>query len=214
MEDNKIIKINIIKIALKILYNILVIWCILLILIIVMQKITDSNKSIGGYRIFRVVTGSMLPQYDIGEVVICKEIPANKIKKGNDIVYRGRIGELSGKIIMHEVVDKKNDLNGKIVFHAKGTSNQEEDPEVREEQILGVVKFKSRLLTILYKMATNIYSSFFIILVLVINVFIAFKKDSPKGRMQLNSGEIEGAEEVEADASTEETEDEDNNEDE
>lgn len=107
MEDNKIIKINIIKIALKILYNILVIWCILLILIIVMQKITDSNKSIGGYRIFRVVTGSMLPQYDIGEVVICKEIPANKIKKGNDIVYRGRIGELSGKIIMHEVVDKK-----------------------------------------------------------------------------------------------------------
>lgn len=214
MEDNKIIKINIIKIALKILYNILVVWCILLILIIVMQKITDSNKSIGGYRIFRVVTGSMLPQYDIGEVVICKEIPANKIKKGNDIVYRGRIGELSGKIIMHEVVDKKNDLNGKIVFHAKGTSNQEKDPEVREEQILGVVKFKSRLLTILYKMATNIYSSFFIILVLVINVFIAFKKDSPKGRMQLNSGEIEGSEEVEADASTEETEDEDNNEDE
>lgn len=214
MEDNKIIKINIIKIALKILYNILVVWCILLILIIVMQKITDSNKSIGGYRIFRVVTGSMLPQYDIGEVVICKETPANEIKKGNDIVYRGRIGELSGKIIMHEVVDKKNDSNGKIVFHAKGISNQEEDPEVREEQILGVVKFKSRLLTILYKMATNIYSSFFIILVLVINVFIAFKKDSPKGRIQLNAGEIEVSEEVEADASTEETEDEDNNEDE
>lgn len=63
-------------------------------------------------------------------------------------------------------------------------------------------------------MATNIYSSFFIILVLVINVFIAFKKDSPKGRMQLNSGEIEGSEKVEADVSTEETEDEDNNEDE
>ena len=34
-----------------ILYNILIIFCVLLIAIIVMQRLTDSNRSIKGYKI-------------------------------------------------------------------------------------------------------------------------------------------------------------------
>ena len=167
---------KILKIVLKILYQILIIMCVLLILIIVFQKITNSNQSIAGYRIFRVITGSMEPEYDVGEVVISKEMAPEYIKVGDDIVYLGTFGEYSGKIIMHEVTEIDRDENNNLNFHAKGLHSASiEDPQIKPSQIFGVVKFKSGILTILYKLATSIYSSFVIITVLVLNVFISFK---------------------------------------
>ena len=62
--------IKIAKLSLKILYDIFIIFCVMLVAIIVMQKFSNNNRTILGYRIFRVVTGSMEPEYDIGEVVI------------------------------------------------------------------------------------------------------------------------------------------------
>lgn len=167
---------KILKIVLKILYQILIILCVILIIIIVLQKVSDSNRTILGYRIFRVVTGSMEPEYDIGEVVICKETDPNDIKVGNDIVYLGKYGEYNGKIIMHEVTGIDKDENGNLNFHAKGLHNASmEDPQIKPSQIFGVVIFKSKILTLLYKLATSIYSAFIIITILVLNVFISFK---------------------------------------
>lgn len=141
-----------------------------------LSKFSDSNRSIGGYRIFRVITGSMIPQYDIGEVVISKETNPENIKVGDDIVYRGTYGDYSGKIIMHEVIQIDVDENNRLNFHAQGLHDSSvEDPQIKANQIYGVVKFKSRLLTILYKWATSIYSAFFIIIILVLNVFISFR---------------------------------------
>lgn len=188
MENDTRLKSNIakkiIKIVLKILYQILIIMCVILTIIIVFQKITNSNRSIGGYRIFRVITGSMEPEYDIGQVVISKEVDVKDIKVGDDIVYLGKYGEYNGKIIMHSVVEIDKDENGNLNFHAKGLhSSSVEDPQIKPNQIYGVVKFKSKILTILYELATSIYSSFIIITVLVLNVFISFKLTG-KNRIQ------------------------------
>lgn len=167
---------KILKIAFKILYQLLIIMCVLLILIIAFQKISDNNKSIAGYRIFRVITGSMVPEYDIGEVVISKEVDPKKIKVGDDIVYLGNYGEYSGKIIMHEVTQIDKNEDGSLIFHAKGLFvGSVEDPLIKESQIYGVVKLKSGILTLLYRLATSIYSAFIIISILVLNVFISFK---------------------------------------
>lgn len=166
---------KIFRIVFKVIYQIIVIICLILAAVIIMQKVTDSNRSIAGYRIFRVITGSMEPEYDVGEVVISKEVPAKDIKVGDDIVYIGRYGEYSGKIIMHSIIAIDKDENGNYNFHAKGLhSSSVEDPQIKESQIYGVVKYKSKILTVLYKLATNIYTVFVIILVLVLNVFIAF----------------------------------------
>ena len=89
-----------IKILLKILYQLAVIMLLIMTIIIVLQKVTSNNRTIFGYRIFRVITGSMEPEYDIGQVVICKETNPEKIKIGDDIVYLGKYGEYNGKIII------------------------------------------------------------------------------------------------------------------
>ena len=202
-EDNKS-KGNakkIIKIILIILYQILVIIAFILMAVIILQRVSNSNQSIGGYRIFRVVTGSMEPEYGIGEVVISKEVNPKDIKVGDDIVYLGKIGEYAGKIIMHNVVGINTDENGNLIFHARGLqSNSAEDPNIQADQIYGVVKFKSNILTVLYNLATNIYTVFFIIIILVLNVFIAFntpRKTKKKKRKQISQTNDEWQEDIE-----------------
>lgn len=181
MESNTGLKSNIakkaLKIILKILEQILIILCIILVIIIVMQKVTNNNRTIFGYRIFRVITGSMEPAYDVGTVIISKQMSANEIKVGDDIVYIGEYGEYSGKIIMHEVIAIDKDENGNNVnFHAKGLHNSSvEDPQIKANQIFGVVKVNSKILTVLYELATSPYSAFVIIMILVLNVFVTFK---------------------------------------
>lgn len=179
---------KVVKIVSKILYQILIIVCVLVAAVIVLQKVSNSNKSIAGYRIFRVITGSMEPEYGVGEVVISKEVDPKSIKVGDDIVYLGSYGEYSGKIIMHEVVAIDTDENGNFNFHAKGLhSSSVEDPQIKESQIYGVVKFKSGILTVLYKLATNIYSLFVIISILVLNVFISFRVEGRTKVQQLSA---------------------------
>ena len=173
MEKKNDVELNIFrriaKIFFRILYNLLTIICIILICIIVMQKITDNNGSIGGYRIFRVVSGSMIPRYNIGEVVICKETSGDDIELGDAIVYRGKVADLKGKLIMHEVIAKTYDEEGKLKITAKGLLNGTEDPDVTEEEVLGVVKFSSGILTFLYVLATGTYSSFIIIFITIVS---------------------------------------------
>ena len=186
---------KIIKIVFKILYHIFMLMCVLLIIIVVFQKISDSNRSIGGYRIFRVVTGSMIPEYDIGEVVISKEMDPSKIEVGDDIVYLGKSGDYNGRIIMHKVVAIDKDESGNLNFHAKGINNSSiEDAEIKADQIYGVVKFKSGILTSLYVLATTIDYAFIIITVLVLNVFISFKFPG-KSKIQQLDEELEEEEE-------------------
>ena len=207
---------KVLRIVSKILYQILVIVCLIVAAVIILQKVTDSNRSIAGYRIFRVITGSMEPEYGVGEVVISKEVDPKNIKVGDDIVYLGTYGEYNGKIIMHSVIAIDTDKNGNLNFHAKGLhSSSVEDPQIKASQIYGVVKFKSEILTVLYKLATNIYSLFVIISVLVLNVFISFRLSGKNKIQQLsesnsaqdNNYEISDNEENYEDDADEEQED-------
>lgn len=186
-----------IKILLKILYQLAVIMCLIITIIIVLQKATSNNRTIFGYRIFRVITGSMEPEYDIGQVVICKETNPEQIKIGDDIVYLGKYGEYNGKIIMHEIVGIDKDENNNLNFHAKGLHTASvEDPLIKPNQIYGVVKFKSGILTILYNLATSIYSSFIIVTLLVLNVFISFKFTGKNNIQQLQDSYEDNEENV------------------
>ena len=67
--DNKFI-----KFLLKFIKVIVWIFVLLVIFVILVQRIFDNRVSIGSYRMFTVVTGSMEPVYKVGDVVISKEV--------------------------------------------------------------------------------------------------------------------------------------------
>ena len=97
--DNKFVGIlfSIIKIIVWIF-----ILCILAVVLI--QRIFDNKVSIGNYRMFTVVTGSMKPEYDIYDVVIVKNTDLKDIKVGDDVTYEGAKGSFDGKIVTHRVI--------------------------------------------------------------------------------------------------------------
>ena len=92
---------------LKIIYNLLkgivTIILLLALAVIIIQRVTNNELALGGYRIYTVVTPSMTPEYKIGDILISKEVDPNEIKIGDDVVYLGKEGDFEEKIVTHGV---------------------------------------------------------------------------------------------------------------
>lgn len=148
----------------NIIYAIVFICILLLLAIVVLQRVSDNQLTLGGYRIFVVATGSMIPKYQVGDVLLAKQVNPETIKVGDDIVYLGKEGSFAGKIISHQVIDiKKNENDYRIV--TKGIANITQDPEIDQTQVLGKIVHKIMLLTFFEKIATNNYLFFIFIFI-------------------------------------------------
>ena len=76
---------KILKILKTIVDIILVVFVLAFVLVVCLQRFSNNELSVFGYRMFTVVSGSMLPEYEIGDVVISKNIPTKEIKVGDDV---------------------------------------------------------------------------------------------------------------------------------
>ena len=152
------------KIILMILKAIVSLFIVIVISIIFIQRISNNKLSLGGYSIYTIITESMAPKYKVYDMVIAKETDSNQIKVNDDVVYLGNKDDFADKIVTHIVI-KKEVLEGKNYFHTKGIANDIEDPLVGEEQILGKVVYKSRVLSIISKIVNNPYGFYFVVFV-------------------------------------------------
>ena len=152
------------KIIGEILYILLFIIVILMLIVVILQRVTDNSVTIGGYRMFTVATGSMVPQYEVGDILISKEIEPSQIKVGDDIVYRGKEGSFKDKVVTHRVISIEQE-NGEYKIITKGIANQEQDPEITDEQVYGKVVYKVQTLSFISKLISNIYIFYFLIFV-------------------------------------------------
>ena len=161
----------------KILWDIIVklvtLLIVLISLIIIVQKVTNNKESFFGYRIFRVQTGSMIPKYNIGDVILVKEKDIDKIKVGDDVTYKGESGSVKGLLVTHRVIDIE-EVEGKKAFHTKGIANNLEDPIVYENQINGVVQTKLYILSLICLLLNNKYV-FYFCGVLPLTIYVGFR---------------------------------------
>ena len=152
----------------RMIYIFLFVMLIILIIFAVVQKTSDNRKSIGGIKIFTVITGSMIPVYDIGDILIVKEILPEEIKVEDDIVYQGEKGSFKGKTITHRVISIKKKDDGNYGIITKGVANLSQDPEINQTQVLGKVIFKVPIMSFILKVITNIYIWMFIPVIILI----------------------------------------------
>ena len=152
----------------KMMYIFLFVMLIILIIFAVVQKTSDNRKSIGGIKIFTVITGSMIPVYDIGDILIVKEVLPKEIKVEDDIVYQGEKGSFKGKTITHRVISIKKKEDGNYGIITKGVANLSQDPEINQTQVLGKVIFKVPIMSFILKVITNIYVWMFIPVIILI----------------------------------------------
>ncbi len=146
-------------------------------IIILVQRFSNNEKAFLGYRIFNVATGSMEPDYMVGDILICKEKEPSQIKVGDNVVYLGAKQDYTGKVITHSVVEIQRNEQGEYLFKTKGIANTVEDPLVHQDQVYGTVVSNNFILSFICKVITNRYGLYFCVIVpIVLYLFIGFVK--------------------------------------
>lgn len=155
---------KLLKILLFIFRICLISFFILFMCVVFVQKVTNNNFSIGGIRLFNIVSGSMVPKYQIGDVLIINEKDYDEIKIGDDLCYQGVEGEYAGKVVTHQVIDISEDEEGKV-FTTQGLANVLADPLVKSKYVYGVVGYKTRVLSFISKLANEKWSFYLCIFI-------------------------------------------------
>ena len=144
---------------------VIIIFVVSFAIVVCLQRFSNNEIAFMNYRLFTVVSGSMKPKYDIGDVLLAKEVDPSKIKNGDDISYLGEVGNFKDKVVTHQVIKIEKDENGKYLFHTKGIANLTEDPVVKEEQVYGKIVHEAKLLSFVYGLVAKPAGMFIFVIV-------------------------------------------------
>lgn len=138
------------KFILSVLSYALFIWLLLigitLLIYVVDTKVKESkgDYSPPKYNAYVVLTGSMLPQIQVKDVVVTKKVDASELKEGDIITFLSSDERFLGLTVTHRIKEvNKDDNTGKYTFVTKGDNNQVADTAlVQDYNILGKVILK------------------------------------------------------------------------
>ena len=125
----------------NLIYTLIFIIAIFMLIVVVLQRVSNNSIGLGDYRIFTVATGSMVPEYEVGDILISGKIEAGDIKIGDDIVYKGKEGSFKDRFVTHRVIYVSNG-DGTYRYVTKGIANTAEDPEITYDQVYGKIIYK------------------------------------------------------------------------
>lgn len=98
-----------------------------------MTRHPGEPPHIFGYQPFTVLSNSMNPSFETGDLVIIKKVPASNVTEGDVITFQ----EGTGKFITHRVVEVTKQ-NGNFRFVTKGDNNNvNDDNVVTSSELLG-----------------------------------------------------------------------------
>lgn len=171
--------------GLNIVFTIIKLICIILLIcliaVLALQRFSNNEIAIGGFRIFNVATESMVPKYLVGDVLIVKEIETNDLNVGDDVTYLGKEGSFKNRVVTHQIIQIDETENGKV-FHTKGIANEVEDPTIKDDQIYGKVIYKCLIFSQLTKLMNNM-TAFYIVVFVPFAILVSLQlKDAILGR--------------------------------
>lgn len=115
----------------------------LVVFVCVLNASAGKVPSVFGFSLLQVQTGSMVPEYEIGTVVVTKKVDARELKVGDVISFYSLDKDISGKVNTHRIVkiEHGGDDNAPY-FTTKGDHNNEVDKtKVWPSQIVGKVVY-------------------------------------------------------------------------
>ncbi|MEE1066809.1 MAG: signal peptidase I [Acutalibacteraceae bacterium] len=109
----------------------------------VLNASAGKVPSVFGFSVLQVKTGSMLPDYEIGTIVITKNVDANDLQVGDVISFYSLDKDISGEVNTHRIekIEHGGDDNAPY-FTTKGDNNTQVDKQkVWPSQIVGKVVY-------------------------------------------------------------------------
>ena len=124
-----------------------------------------------GHQVYTVISGSMEPIYNVGDLIYVKEVDVNTIKIGDDITY---IMNKEGVISTHRVIGIDAETQH---FQTKGINNNTVDTPVHFKNVLGVPQFRIRYLGYVANFIQNPPGTYITIAVGAVLILLVFLPD-------------------------------------
>lgn len=133
---------------------------VILIFFILLNILSMNNKSLFGFRIYRVISGSMQPALQIGDVIIIKK--ANNYAEKDIITYDNGLTTITHRI---------KSINGDEII-TEGDANDAPDKPITKDRILGKYFFRISTFSVFSIMLTG--KTVYLIMVLVLFAILLF----------------------------------------
>lgn len=153
LENSKFKKaLRIFRIVRNVIFGILLAALVCLVLTILIARTNGETPTIFGYTVYRVVSPSMTPYLQVGDIILCKECDPMDLKAGDIITYNGNSGQFEGKRVTHRVVKEPylNPDDDKYYLLTKGDDNPIEDTPIEISQVTGKYVKKIDILRQIY----------------------------------------------------------------
>lgn len=105
------------------LVTILLILTVALCLYSAVQVLSNGYVNLGGFMMFRVVTGSMEPTIPVGGLLLTRQVDIENIQLNDIICFRTQVSEIWGKIVTHRVIGMEQTPFGSVLLETKGDAN-------------------------------------------------------------------------------------------
>ena len=148
-----------------------IVFTILTLSLLLLSIFSYNHTSIFGFRMYKVMTGSMEPSIHVSDTIMIKE--SDNYKKGDIVTYKD-----GDEYVTHRIVSVNED---NII--TKGDANNTEDSPIKEKDIIGKVIFKMTMLGFLVYLLNK---PIIWILVFIIGILIIFVIPDKEGNE--NSG--------------------------
>lgn len=106
-----------------------------LVVLMVLCAVFLMGSRLLGYQCFTVISGSMAPKYNVGDLIYVKEVDVNSIEVGDDITF---LLNEELKIATHRVIGIDAE---KQYFYTQGLTNNTVDDPVHFNNVIGVPQF-------------------------------------------------------------------------
>lgn len=133
---------------------------VILIFFILLNILSMNNKSLFGFRIYRVISGSMQPALQIGDVIIIKK--ADNYAEKDIITYDNGLTTITHRI---------KSIDGDEII-TEGDANDAPDKPITKDRILGKYFFRISTFSVFSIMLTG--KTIYLIMVLVLFAILLF----------------------------------------
>lgn len=107
----------------SLLVTVMLVFAVALCLYTVIQVMSHGYVNLGGFMMFRVVTGSMEPTIPVGALLVTRQVDIHTIELGDIICFRTQASEIWGQIVTHRVVGIEQTPLGTLLLETKGDAN-------------------------------------------------------------------------------------------
>ncbi len=121
--------------------TLVLVMAVIMFVTVIVQVSSSGYVQVGGYSLFRIVTGSMGDTIPVGTLLLCKSTEIEDIERGDIICFRSYNPQIFGQVVTHRVVNVIEGDDGQVVLETRGDANPSADIEkVTASNLIGRVQ--------------------------------------------------------------------------